>query len=99
MKKYKFGVSIGFKPEEVDAILNPEFIKQLDKVETSRKELKKLSRRILNMTKFIKQQNTWLAKTLNRKTELKFTKHSMQIDKGFELAKSWCPPKIREEDK
>jgi hypothetical protein len=88
MKKLSGRGYIGFKPNEVNAKLDPHHLDVLDEVEVQRKERRRLNQKILNLKKFLKQQNTWLSKGVKKRT-LKFTKHSMQIDKGFEIAKKW----------
>lgn len=88
MKKLSGRGYIGFKPNEVTAMLDPHHLDVLDEVEQQRKEWRRLNQRILNLKKFLTQQNKWLAKGVKKRT-LKFTKHSMQIDKGFETAKKW----------
>jgi len=83
MKRYKFSVSIGFKPEEVNAILRPEQMAKLQALETDKKLSKRIRDHYLNIEKFKVQQKGNIRKIK------KFPTKSFQIERGFNLAKKW----------
>jgi hypothetical protein len=84
MKKLSGRGYIGFKPNEVNAMLDPHHLDVLDEIEIRRKDRKRIDRTRINNEKF-KVQTPYK----RRKSGLKFLCHKLQIDRGFEIAKKW----------
>jgi len=83
MKKYKFGISIGFTPDEVNAILRPEQITKLKEIEMETKNRKRIEQTRINNEKFKVQQRGNIRKIK------KFPTKNFQIDRGCDLIKKW----------